>query len=116
MPYIIYVPSIPRPYITNDPSIYMDAKTWGWDCESRPFSDSYCKAFRHEEDSRFEGERRTAQLDLYMITERTRRSSPQQNPKSMAIGSPKRHAKFDSVHSFLFHAEELLDSSDGIEV
>ncbi|KAF2031524.1 hypothetical protein EK21DRAFT_27410, partial [Setomelanomma holmii] len=65
MPYIIYVPNIPQPYVTNDSRIYIDTKQWGWKCESRPFADPYCKAIRHEAEVRFEGERRAAQLEHY---------------------------------------------------
>lgn len=63
MPYIIRVPGIPRPYITNDPRIYLDGlNIFRWDCEARPFSDSYCKMLRREEEARFEGEKRCEQL------------------------------------------------------
>ena len=70
MPYIIYVPAIPRPYITNDPRIYVDCnKVFGWTCESRPFSDSYCKNVRINEDMRNEGDRRRQQLEQYWVAE-----------------------------------------------
>lgn len=69
MPYIIQVPGIPRPYITNDPRIYMDcARIFNWPCEARPFSDSYCRRLRATEDSRHEAERRREQLESYWLS------------------------------------------------
>lgn len=68
MPYLIQVPGIPRPYITNDPRIYMDcARLLHWPCEARPFSDSYCKLLRAAEDARHEAERRREQLQAYWL-------------------------------------------------
>lgn len=66
MPYIIKVPAIPRPYITNDPRIYMDcARVLGWECEARPFTDSYCKTIQDREYKRNESDRRRSQLDAF---------------------------------------------------
>lgn len=80
MPYIIYVPEIPRPYITNDPKIYLDCvKRFGWPCESRPFTDSYCKAIRAEEDRRHESDRRREQLERYWVFELNRRDKLEAN-------------------------------------
>ncbi|KAI8942423.1 hypothetical protein NX059_000495 [Plenodomus lindquistii] len=68
MPYIIQVPGIPRPYITNDPRIYMDcARVFNWPCEARPFTDSYCKMLRDQEEKRHESERRRDQLESYYL-------------------------------------------------
>jgi hypothetical protein len=47
MPYIIRVPGVPQPYVTNDPRIYLDClKAFNWECESRPFGDTYCQTLR----------------------------------------------------------------------
>jgi hypothetical protein len=63
MPYIIYTPSNPHPFITNNPIIYMDARTWGWKVESRPFHDDDCKEMVKREEQRFEAERRAMVLE-----------------------------------------------------
>jgi hypothetical protein len=84
MPYIINVPEMPRPYITNNPGIYLDCLSWGWECESRPFSDSYCKATRKREDSRHETDRRALQLEKYWVEARERREI---SKRSMSIAN-----------------------------
>jgi hypothetical protein len=86
MPYIINVPAVPRPFITNDPAIYMDCLSWGWSCESRPFSDSYCKATRKREDSRFESERRALQLEQYWSEARERRDIAKRSMSMANLG------------------------------
>jgi hypothetical protein len=86
MPYIINVPAVPRPFITNDPAIYMDCLSWGWRCESRPFSDSYCKATRKREDSRFESERRALQLEQYWSEARERREIAKRSMSMANLG------------------------------
>ena len=74
MPYIIRVPSAPQPYDTNDPRIYMDCwKAFNWECESRPFCDTYCKALREEEDFRHLSAKRREQLETYWLEELERR-------------------------------------------
>ena len=65
MPYIINAPGVPRPYITNNPAIYFDCLSWGWSCDARPFSDSYCKATRKREEARFEVDKRAEQLERF---------------------------------------------------
>lgn len=70
MPYIINVPGTPQPYITNDPRIYMDCtKMFGWSCQSRPFSDSYCQSLRQAEARRFQCDKRREQLELHWAEE-----------------------------------------------
>lgn len=83
MPYIINTPGNPRPYVTNNAIIYMDCLAWGWRCESRPFSDSFCKAARQREESRFEVERRAEQLEKYWSQAVARREEAK---RSMSIG------------------------------
>lgn len=73
MPYLILLPTCPRPYITNDPRIYLDAKAWDWHCEARPYADTACRALRREEERRFESERRAARLEGWWEGERRRR-------------------------------------------
>ncbi|OAL45326.1 hypothetical protein IQ07DRAFT_604316 [Pyrenochaeta sp. DS3sAY3a] len=91
MPYIICVPSIPRPYITNDSRIYMDCmKAFGWRCESRPFSDSYCKDIRAEEDRRYESERRDQQLERHWREELAKREMMPQDVVESAVRSAER--------------------------
>jgi hypothetical protein len=76
MPYIIYVPGVPKPYITNDPRIYMDClKIFKWECESRPFSDTFCKALREKENDRFLSDRRRSQLEAYWVKELERQTT-----------------------------------------
>lgn len=107
MPYIINVPEMPRPYITNNPAIYMDCLSWGWQCESRPFSDSYCKAARKREEARFEADKRAEQLDKYYAQELARRERAKRSMSIANIGITKslkpfgfgRHNKHDSVVS-----------------
>jgi hypothetical protein len=84
MPYIIYVPGVLRPYITNDPRIYMDClNVFAWQCESRPFCDAFCKAFRQEEDERFMSDRRRGQLEAYWVEELERRTKSKKEPESL---------------------------------
>lgn len=109
MPYIINVPAMPRPYITNNPAVYMDCLSWGWNCESRPFSDSYCKAARKREEARFEVDRRAEQLEKYYEEELARRVRARRSLSIANIGFAKtlkpfqgfgkHHAKHDSVVS-----------------
>lgn len=128
MPYIIYVPAIPRPYITNDPRIYVDcSKVFGWTCESRPFSDSYCKNVRINEDTRNEGDRRRQQLEQYCVAELGRRERLKQEAEAAHVESlgdveepapieysastnlvkiPKTHDKRDSVLSVFVEIQE----------
>jgi hypothetical protein len=74
MPYIICVPGIPQPYTTNDPRIYMDClKAFNWECESRPFCDTYCQTLRDEEELRHLSDRRRDQLEAYWLQELERR-------------------------------------------
>lgn len=106
MPYIINVPHIPRPYITNNPALYMDCLSWGWQCESRPFSDSYCKATRRREEARYEADKRAEQLDRYYSEELARREHAKRSMCITNLGITKslkpfqgfgRHSKHDSV-------------------
>jgi hypothetical protein len=83
MPYIIYVPGVPQPYITNDPRIYIDClKLFKWDCESRPFHDVVCKAFRAEEDERCLADRRREQLEAYWVEALERQRKPREKVDS----------------------------------
>jgi len=123
MPYIIQVPGIPRPYITNDPRIYMDcARLLNWPCEARPFSDSYCRLLRATEDARHEGERRREQLESYWLASLGQHSLseaaaiplpdqdddlgvPALQPACALVTT--KHAKHDSVHQDGVRAAEL---------
>jgi hypothetical protein len=76
MPYIMYVPGVPKPYITNDPRIYMDClKVFKWEYKSRPLSDTFCKALREEENDRFLSDRRRSQLEAYSVEELERQAT-----------------------------------------
>jgi hypothetical protein len=117
MPYIINMPENPRPYITNDPRIYMDCLSWGWQCESRPFSDAFCKAARKREDTRFESDRRAEQLEKYWTEGVARREHAKRSMSIANLGIIKsikpfqgfgRHSKHDSVVSV--SVVELPDS------
>lgn len=108
MPYIINAPGVPRPYITNNPAIYFDCLSWGWSCDARPFSDSYCKATRKREEARFEVDKRAEQLERYYEQELTRRERAKRPVSIHKIGFTTslkpfegfgRHAKHDSVVS-----------------
>ncbi|KAH6614063.1 hypothetical protein C7974DRAFT_417801 [Boeremia exigua] len=108
MPYIINVPEMPRPFITNNPSVYMDCLSWGWHCEARPFSDSYCKAARKREEARYEVDKRAEQLEKYYTEEVARRERAKRSMSIACIGLSKslkpfqgfgRHTKHDSVVS-----------------
>jgi hypothetical protein len=115
MPYVIYVPACPRAYITNDPRIFMDAKSWGWPVESRPYSDSFCKAMRREEGARFESERRTAQLERCWTLELKQR---QTKPTRMRKTKNLKHTKHDSVHDVMVvvDVEELELDADNLVI
>ncbi|KZM25920.1 uncharacterized protein EKO05_0009194 [Ascochyta rabiei] len=108
MPYIINTPANPRPYITNNPTIYMDCLTWGWHCESRPFSDSFCKAARKQEESRYEVDKRAKQLEKYWSEGVARRENAKKSMFIANLGIMKslkpfqgfgKHTKHDSVVS-----------------
>ncbi|KAI4705963.1 hypothetical protein J4E81_000848 [Alternaria sp. BMP 2799] len=59
--------------------IYMDCfKIFEWECESRPFCDAFCKAFRQDEDEQFLSDRRRGQLEAYWIEELERRTKPKE--------------------------------------
>ncbi|PSN62035.1 hypothetical protein BS50DRAFT_460426, partial [Corynespora cassiicola Philippines] len=73
MPYVIKVPGNPRPFITNNPIIYMDCRTWGWGPESRRYGDRFCKRVRDEEAMRFETDHRERELDRIWSEEVNRR-------------------------------------------
>lgn len=99
---------MPRPYVTNNPAIYMDCLSWGWSCESRPFSDPYCKAARKREEARFEADKRAEQLDQYYEQELARRERAKRPVSITKIGITTslkpfegfgKHAKHDSVIS-----------------
>lgn len=86
----------------------MDCLAWGWSCESRPFSDSYCKAARKREEARFEADKRAEQLDKYYEQELNRRKRAKRPVSITKIGITKslkpfegfgRHTKHDSVVS-----------------
>jgi hypothetical protein len=122
MPYVINVPGCPRPYITNDPRIFFDAKAWGWPVESRPYSDSFCKAMRREEGARFESERRTAQLERCWTLElMQRQTKPTRVRKTKNIATSKKHAKHakhDSVHDMVVveAVDELELDADNLHI
>jgi hypothetical protein len=107
MPYIIHVPGVPRPYITNDPRIFMDARSFDWHCESRPYADSFCKALRREEDARFESDRRAARLEQYWIAELVQTQKSAKTAPIVIVEAPIKHAKHDSVHSVIVELREL---------
>ncbi|KAF2677167.1 hypothetical protein K458DRAFT_240086, partial [Lentithecium fluviatile CBS 122367] len=75
MPYLIDTPTNPRSFLTNNPVIYMDARSWGWPVESLPYRDDYCKSVRDEERQRGEYERRDRQLKEIWTEELERRRS-----------------------------------------
>lgn len=122
MPYIIRVPGIPRPYITNDPSIYFDGlNIFRWDCEARPFSDTYCKRLRQQEESRFEAEKRCEQLNQHWQNELHQRrwrevaglttvetfSLTRKQSLVSPIGMFSKDAKRDSVTSVTVEIKEI---------
>ncbi|KAL6710249.1 hypothetical protein ACN47E_009195 [Coniothyrium glycines] len=122
MPYIIRVPGVPRPYITNDPSIYLDGlNIFHWDCEARPFSDSYCRALRDEEEERFEGDKRCEQLQEHWLNELHQRKAgkaeyyagtdPVPIVRSKSFPTPveiiAKDAKRDPVLKVIFEVKEL---------
>jgi hypothetical protein len=77
MAYIIYVPGVPQPYVTNDPRIYVDClHLLKWDCESRPFHDEFCKALRADGDERGLTARRIHQLEAYWVESLERHTKP----------------------------------------
>ncbi|CBX93702.1 hypothetical protein IAQ61_003589 [Plenodomus lingam] len=123
MPYIIQVPGIPRPYITNDPRIYLDcARVFHWPCEARPFSDSYCKLLRDQEEKRHEGERRRDQLESHYfdqldhmrLMEAAATPLPEEPegmeaaavPGGCTVGTGK-HAKHDSVQEAVIDVAQV---------
>ncbi|OAL04037.1 hypothetical protein IQ06DRAFT_216392 [Phaeosphaeriaceae sp. SRC1lsM3a] len=114
MPYLIFAPGCPRPYITNDPRIYLDAKSWNWPCESRPYADPSCKALRRQEAARFESERRAARLEECWIAERMRRQESKAILPPVVLHMPVKHMKHDSVQSFVEVRE--VDSDDDLSI
>jgi hypothetical protein len=74
MPYVIRVPDAPQLYATNDSRIYMDCwEAFNWECESRPFCDTYYKALRDEKDFRHLSAKRREELEAYCLEEVERR-------------------------------------------
>ena len=53
-------------------------KIFEWVCESRPFCDAFCKAFRQDEDEQFLSDRRRGQLEAYWMEELERRTKPKE--------------------------------------
>lgn len=99
---------MPRPYVSNNPEIYMDCLSWGWKCESRPFSDSYCKAVRKREEERYEADRRAEQLEKFWSEGVARREYAKRSMSIANLGIMKslkpfqgfgKHTKHDSVIS-----------------
>jgi hypothetical protein len=89
----------------------MDAKSWNWPCESRPYADSFCNALRRQEHSRFESARRTAQLEQCWMTELERRKKPVTTAKTKTFKVPVKHFRHDSVVDVMVEVKEVeLDS------
>jgi hypothetical protein len=109
---MIYVPGCPRPYITNDPRIFLDAKSWEWPCESRPYADAYCKAMLKQEHLRFESDRRAEQLEQYWTAELERRRKSMQATQTVTYEVPMKHAKKDSVLGVIMEVRELSLDDD----
>ena len=107
MPYLIWVPHDPRPYITNDPRIFMDAKSWSWGAESRPYTDAFCASLKRQEEARYEGDRRAAQLEQCWVAELERRKTPKEVAPIMTVEMPVNHAKNDSVHSIVVEVKDV---------
>lgn len=79
----------------------------GWHCESRPFSDPFCKAARKREESRYEVDKRAEQLEKYWQQAVAKREHAKR-AMSIGMGIVKsiqpfqgfgRHTKHDSVIS-----------------
>lgn len=112
MPYIVHVPQIPRPYITNNPSIFIDCQSWNWNVESRPYNDPFCQAVRKQENARYESDRRVEQLEQFWRAEverQQRLKDVQANVQTTVVETDAikgtatvqicgKHAKNDSVH------------------
>jgi hypothetical protein len=73
MPYLIRTPTNPRSFLTNNSVIYMDALSWGWDVESRPYGDYYCASILAEELEMGESFRRDRELERIWQEEVDRR-------------------------------------------
>jgi len=118
MPYLIWLPHDPRPYITNDPRIFMDAKIWSWQAEARPYTDALCIALRRQEDARFEYDRRATRLEQYWAAEVERRKAPAEVVPTMTVEVPTKHAKHDSVQSVFVEVKEVAseDGEDRLEL
>jgi hypothetical protein len=113
MPYIIYMPGCPRPYITNDPRIYIDAKEcFKWPSESRPYADAECKMIRKEEGERFEGERRAARLEQYWLEELARCNKSVETGPTKIMESTTKHEKNDLVYNVVVEVKELEPRGD----
>jgi hypothetical protein len=113
MPYLIWVPHDPRPFVTNDPRIFVDAKLWSWQAESRPYTDALCNTLRRQEDALFEYDRRAAQLERYWAAEVERRKVSDEVAPVMKMEIPTKHAKHDSVQSVLVEVKEVEIGEDG---
>jgi hypothetical protein len=107
MPYLIWVPHNPRPYISNDPRIFMDAKSWSWRPESRPYTDAFCVALRRQENARYESERRAGRLEQCWLAELERRRQSKEAAPVMTMKVPVKHAKHDSVQGIIVEVKEL---------
>ncbi|CAO2654643.1 Nn.00g113760.m01.CDS01 [Neocucurbitaria sp. VM-36] len=111
MPYIIYVPAMPRPYITNDPRIYVDcSQVFGWICESRPFSDSYCKnsntGLPNWDGGRLKQEAEAALMESLGDVEEP---APIEHPASTdLVNMSRKHNKRDSVLSVFLEIQESV--------
>lgn len=60
-------------------------KIFEWECESRPFCDAFCKAFRQEEDEQFLSDRRRGQLEAYWAEELERRTKSKKGPEPLQV-------------------------------
>ncbi|KAF2129429.1 hypothetical protein P153DRAFT_385638 [Dothidotthia symphoricarpi CBS 119687] len=114
MPYIIHVPQIPRPFISNNPNIFMDCHSWGWNVESRPYSDSFCRAARNQENARFEGDRRAEQLEGYWTAELERRERMIDTGTPAATNVERNDAKIILASTRVFGKHVKNDSVQGV--
>jgi hypothetical protein len=112
MPYLVTTPTNPRSFLTNNPVIYMDARSWGWRVESLPYYDNYCKTVRDEEMEMGESFRRDVELERVWEEEGQRRKQAEDVKTSDVEGTDDEVAAASLPHTKT-KTEMALDDLDG---
>lgn len=85
----------------------MDAKSWSWQAEPRPYTDAFCVSLKRQEHARYEGDQRAARLERYWNAELARRKERSEVAPTMSVEFPTKHSKNDSVHSAVVEIKDV---------